>query len=149
MPIHTCDLCSYSTKHKSSFQKHLLSKKHILRTQLYKSCNVESKQNLQDDKNITEKIVNESNNQTSEIKELKNLLESSMRRIEVLEQQNKLYKTFMLGLKESIDDVEEQQNKQYEFNIKMVKIMKKNQKEFERLSGFESNSDDETREIII
>lgn len=149
MPLHTCELCSYSTKHKSSFQKHLLSKKHILRTQLHESSSVVNSQSIKHDTNILEKNVNENDVHATEVHELKRLLETSMRRIEILEEQNLKYKKFMLSLKESIDDVEEQQNEQYEFNIKMVKLMKKNQKQFERLSGFESGSDEETREIII
>ena len=149
MPLHTCDLCSYSTKHKSSFQKHLQSKKHILNTQLHESY---TKNNTQDDENVEKARVNtyqKDDSSNEEVAELKNLLETSIKRIEYLEAQNARFKKFILSLKDNVDDVETQQHEQYEFNIKMLKLMKKNQRQFERLSGFEPSSDDETREIII
>lgn len=148
MPLHTCNLCSYSTKHKSSFQKHLQSKKHILNTQLHESY---TKNNTQHDENVEKARINtnQTDDSNKEVVELKNLLEASIKRIEYLENQNAKFKKFILSLKDNVDDIETQQHEQYEFNIKMLKLMKKNQRQFERLSEFETADDDETREIII
>ena len=148
MTLHNCELCSYSTKHKSSFQKHLQSKKHILRCQLHESNKT---QNMTQESNLeVERQKSEDDcTQTKEISMLKNLLEESIKRIESLEAQNAKFKKFILSLKDNVDDIENQQHEQYDFNIKMLKLMKKNQRQFEQLSGFEPSNDDDDREIII
>lgn len=149
MVLYQCSRCQYITDKKASYEKHLKTKKHLKNVpEKHVICQVSDDVNRAvsttpesgDNSTINSNDRDSIHGKNTIIQETKEELLCKMKKM----------KEYILFLEGRIDDLEEQQENQYNFNVKIINTMKTLYKKTSKETGNDDDSiDSETREIII